>query len=68
MRDLLLDPPLEPVVSIDLPESPDVSHLITEDDTPVDNLFSEKQQRLLTRPLYVTSKPIRIGLIRCSWD
>ena len=31
---------------------PDVSELITEDDTPVDNLFSEKQQRLLTEPLY----------------
>jgi Uma2 family endonuclease len=31
---------------------PDVQGLITEDDTPVDNLFSEKQQRLLTEPLY----------------
>lgn len=31
---------------------PDTSHLITEDDTPVDNLFSEKQQRLLTETLY----------------
>jgi len=30
----------------------DISHLVTEDDTPVDNLFSEKQQRLLTEPLY----------------
>jgi len=27
---------------------PDVEHLVTEDDTPVDNLFSEKQKRLLT--------------------
>ena len=26
--------------------------LITEDETPVDNLPSEKQQRLLTEPLY----------------
>ena len=34
---------------------PDVEHLVIEDDTPVDNLFSEKQQRLLTEPLY------------CSW-
>jgi hypothetical protein len=25
---------------------------VTEDDTPVDNIFSEKQQRLLTEPLY----------------
>ncbi len=32
--------------------APDISDLITEDDTPVDNLPSEKQQRLLTEPLY----------------
>lgn len=31
---------------------PDVSHLITEDDAPVDHWFQEKQQRLLTEPLY----------------
>ena len=31
---------------------PVVEHLVTEDDTPVDNLFSEKQMRLLTEPLY----------------
>ncbi len=31
---------------------PDVSGLVTEDDTPVDNLYAEKQQRLLTAPLY----------------
>jgi Uma2 family endonuclease len=30
----------------------DIDNLITEDDTPVDNLPSEKQQRLLTEPLY----------------
>ncbi len=30
----------------------DVSGIRTEDDTPVDNFFSEKQQRLLTHPLY----------------
>jgi len=36
---------------------PDVSHLVTEDDTPVDNLFSEKQQRLLTEPLYTSWQP-----------
>jgi Uma2 family endonuclease len=32
--------------------TPDVQCLVTEDDTPVDNLPSEKQQRLLTEPLY----------------
>ncbi len=38
---------------------PDVEHLVTEDDTPVDNIFSEKQQRLLTEPLY--SSPGWVG-------
>lgn len=42
--------PNETVLTPD--EFPDVSHLITEDDTPVDNWFSEKQMRLLTHPLY----------------
>ncbi len=32
--------------------TPDISNLITEDDTPVDNILTEKQQRLLTEPLY----------------
>ena len=32
--------------------SVDIESLITEDDTPVDNMPSEKQQRLLTEPLY----------------
>ncbi len=31
---------------------PSVDHLVTEDGKPVDNIFSEKQQRLLTEPLY----------------
>ncbi|MGC9505293.1 Uma2 family endonuclease [Baaleninema sp.] len=31
---------------------PDISDLVTEDETPVDNLLSEKQQRLLTSALY----------------
>jgi Uma2 family endonuclease len=29
----------------------DISHIVTEDDTPVDNIFSEKQQRLLAESL-----------------
>ncbi|MCF2972501.1 Uma2 family endonuclease [Synechococcus sp. Nb3U1] len=32
--------------------APDVAELVTEDDTPVDNFASEKQQRLLTGVLY----------------
>jgi hypothetical protein len=34
-----------------------VENLVTEDDTPVDNLFSEKEQRLLTEPLYSSWTP-----------
>ncbi|MDX2231169.1 MAG: Uma2 family endonuclease [Leptolyngbyaceae cyanobacterium bins.349] len=36
--------------------TPDISHLVLEDDVPVDNFQSEKQQRLLTEPLY--SSPV----------
>jgi Uma2 family endonuclease len=39
------------------PDPPDISHLITEDDTPVDNLLSEKQQRLLVTTLYSSWLP-----------
>ncbi|MCI0529950.1 MAG: Uma2 family endonuclease [Nitrospira sp.] len=42
--------------TIEIPQ-PNVSQLITEDDTPVDNLFSAKQQRLLVEPLY-SSRPV----------
>ena len=35
-----------------------IGNLVTEDDEPVDNLFSEKQQRLLVEPLYSFWKPI----------
>ena len=39
----------EKVLSVPMP---DMSHIITEDDEPVDNLFSDKQQHLLVEPLY----------------
>jgi Uma2 family endonuclease len=32
--------------------APDISHLVIEDDTPLDNFQSAKQQRLLVEPLY----------------
>jgi len=46
--------PVENLSAVNLDDIPvpDVSQLITEDDTPVDNMFSEKQMRLLTEPLY----------------
>jgi hypothetical protein len=34
-----------------------IENIVTEDDTPVDNLFSEKQQRLLTEALYSSWTP-----------
>lgn len=42
------------------PPRPNVDHIITEDDEPVDNIFSEKQQRLLTRALYSSEKSLTI--------
>ncbi len=42
----------ETAVKIEEVTAPDISHLIIEDDTPVDNFQSEKQQRLLTNSLY----------------
>jgi Uma2 family endonuclease len=42
----------EVAISVEEIPIPDASQLITEDDTPVDNLPSEKQQRLLTSCLY----------------
>src|SRR5258706_3296477 len=41
----------DPVTGLYAPR-PNIDHLITEDDTPVDNIPSEKNQRLLTEPLY----------------
>ncbi|KAM3099483.1 Uma2 family endonuclease [Phormidesmis sp. 146-12] len=35
----------------------DISHLVIEDDIPVDNFQSEKQQRLLVEPLYSSWSP-----------
>lgn len=41
----------EALLKIETPEYPDISHIVTEDDEPVDNIFSEKQQRLLAESL-----------------
>jgi Uma2 family endonuclease len=38
-------------------EEIDYTHIVTEDDTPVDNFQSEKQQRLLVEPLYSSWQP-----------
>jgi len=37
--------------------TPDVSHLVIEDDRPLDNFQTEKQQRLLVEPLYSSWHP-----------
>lgn len=41
---------------------PDMRHIITEDDEPVDNVFSAKQQRLLVEPLYAAWQKERVFL------
>lgn len=43
----------------------DISDLAIEDDTPVDNLQSEKQQRLLVEPLY-SSKPLPLPFLAAA--
>ena len=48
-------PTAEPLLAV----RPCLDDLVTEDDTPVDNMFSEKQQRLLTEPLYSSWDPGR---------
>ncbi|OUL24164.1 hypothetical protein BV378_19810 [Nostoc sp. RF31YmG] len=40
--------------STDIAPAPDISQLVIEDDIPVDNFRSEKQQRLLTEVLYTS--------------
>jgi hypothetical protein len=42
-------------IEVDLNEV--VANIVTEDDEPVDNLYSEKQMRLLTEPLYSSWTP-----------
>jgi hypothetical protein len=44
----------EPLQAIPTDCLPVVDQIVTEDDTPVDNVFSEKQQRLLTEPLFAS--------------
>ena len=59
MGDKVLVYPLMPQPLIDSDELviPDISHIVTEDDAPVDNFQSEKQQRLLVEPLYSSWSP-----------
>jgi Uma2 family endonuclease len=52
MAEIMLEPEI-----IEIPE-PDLSNVITEDDEPVDNIFSEKQQRLLTETLYTSWRKV----------
>lgn len=46
-----------------LPPRPDVSHIETENDDPVDNIASAKQQRLLVESLYSSWSPGRKFMI-----
>lgn len=47
-----VDPTLAPVAAAPPELCPSLDALITEDGAPVDGVYSEKQMRLLTRPLY----------------
>ncbi len=53
----LLAPPDE--TTVEQPIKPDLSNLVTEDDEPVDNFASAKQQRFLVEPLYSSAKLAR---------
>jgi hypothetical protein len=44
----------EPIGPLKPEDWPQVDHLVTEDATPVDNIYCEKQQRLLTESLYAS--------------
>ena len=41
-----------PLYRLDPEDIPNLDELVTEDDSPVDSIFTEKQQRLLTERLY----------------
>ncbi|OUL28756.1 Uma2 family endonuclease [Nostoc sp. 106C] len=45
---------VQEALSTDIAPAPDISQLVIEDDIPVDNFRSEKQQRLLTEVLYTS--------------
>jgi Uma2 family endonuclease len=45
------------LLDVDQIPTPNIDHLVLEDDAPVDNFQSEKQQRLLVEPLYSSWTP-----------
>ena len=62
MSQTLIEAPLDRAIVLAMEDAQStvaqaVEYLVTEDDDPVDNLFSEKQQRLLTRSLYSSWTP-----------
>jgi len=59
MSSSTLDPSDAPESSAFFVEPPDISHIVTEDDEPVDNWFSEKQMRLLAESLNLSWRPGR---------
>ncbi|HYT92427.1 MAG TPA: Uma2 family endonuclease [Gemmataceae bacterium] len=44
----------EPIITLEPEDLPDLDQFVIEDGRPVDNVVTEKQQRLLTEPLYVS--------------
>lgn len=54
-------PPPSTLATLAPEDWPNIDHLVTEDDTPVDNIFSEKQQRLLVESLYTSWHGAKTG-------
>lgn len=55
-----------PLIEVPTQEYDEYADYITEDDEPVDNLFTEKQQYLLTRPLYCNWQHPGRTLLACA--
>lgn len=49
----------EPATEWDEELLPDLTDVVTEDDEPADNLFSERQNRLLVDSLYASASELR---------
>src|SRR5579883_1972346 len=47
----------DPIQSLEDSLRPDISHLVLEDDEPLDNWFQEREQRLLPSILYASWDP-----------
>ncbi|MFO0966911.1 MAG: Uma2 family endonuclease [Gemmataceae bacterium] len=54
MPESIAVPPLETIPVVAPPAAPDMSNVVIDDGKPVDNIYSERQMRLLVDPLYAS--------------